>query len=112
VTTIILKFCVGIRKGDCFDSFASFHLAFVNYCDSKKHPTRCRSSHKLDDDRTDRFVYKDALFTCVHYGKPRPSKATTCRPHQTRLPIECPMKLRLLLKRSEEGGEDFVLQVQ
>ncbi len=99
-----------LDKGSCFKSYTDFQTALMKFCDDNFHPTRHRSSHKLHDEKADRFIYQDLLITCVHYGLPRDSKATTCRPHQTRLAIGCSMKIRVILKRTE-NNEDFCLQV-
>ncbi|XP_065639408.1 uncharacterized protein LOC124809334 [Hydra vulgaris] len=65
----------------------------------------------LDDSKAEKFIYNDLLITCVHYGKPRPSKVTTCRPHQTKLAIDCSMKVRLQLKCYDSKTGSFALEV-
>lgn len=39
--------------------------------------------------------------TCVHYGEPRRSKATTLRPHQTHSAIGCGMKICMTYRDAE-----------
>ncbi|XP_065645628.1 uncharacterized protein LOC136076092 [Hydra vulgaris] len=104
---------IKIKKCDHFDSFVDFESKLQEYCEENSHPIHYRSSQKLklDDSKAEKFIYNDLLFTCVHYGKPRPSKVTTCRPHQTKLAIDCSMKIRLQLKCYESKIDSFALEV-